>query len=154
MPMVYGLKVRWTHKKEPCGACGEIDLERYMIEGPKKLWCSSCFETFRDLAKRGVIMGRGENNDSELVTLVGGQRIFAHAKKNCQGEFCTIHHFSDHHMVEWPQHWRNDTGVMERICEHGIGHPDPDDRLISGPNDERNWAGVHGCDGCCSKPQE
>jgi hypothetical protein len=33
---------------------------------------------------------------------------------------------------------------MERICEHGIGHPDPDQIM----RDEAGW--VHGCDGCCS----
>lgn len=34
---------------------------------------------------------------------------------------------------------------MERICKHGIGHPDPDDLKV-----QSSWAeGVHGCDGCC-----
>jgi hypothetical protein len=35
---------------------------------------------------------------------------------------------------------------MERICEHGIGHPDPDDRRIRTGED----MGDHGCDGCCT----
>lgn len=43
-------------------------------------------------------------------------------------------------MVLWPQHWRGDRHLMERICPHGVGHPDPDDI---------NPDGVHGCDGCC-----
>jgi hypothetical protein len=34
---------------------------------------------------------------------------------------------------------------MERICDHGIGHPDPDDIRVR----ERWDEGVHGCDGCC-----
>ena len=34
-----------------------------------------------------------------------------------------------------------DRRIMERICPHGVGHPDPDDVL----NQDR----VHGCDGCC-----
>jgi hypothetical protein len=35
---------------------------------------------------------------------------------------------------------------MERICEHGCGHPDPDDhRILTGEDD-----GIHGCDGCCA----
>jgi hypothetical protein len=34
---------------------------------------------------------------------------------------------------------------MERICSHGIGHPDPDDiSIINGKDD-----GAHNCDGCC-----
>lgn len=42
------------------------------------------------------------------------------------------------------------SGLVEDICEHGVGHPniewmkkhDPDGKLMMG---------VHGCDGCCSK---
>lgn len=71
----------------------------------------------------------------------------------CEGGPCCIHNPTDHHMVDWPQFWRDDKGLMERICEHGIGHPDPDDRLIRGPEPSK-WAGVHGCDGCCSTSQE
>jgi hypothetical protein len=48
-------------------------------------------------------------------------------------------------MKEWPQNWREDRGIMERICPHGIGHPDPDD-----PTTDK----IHGCDGCCETPDE
>jgi hypothetical protein len=48
-----------------------------------------------------------------------------------------------HHMRDWPLIWRNDRGIFERKCPHGIGHPDPDQ---GGPN----FSAVHGCDGCCS----
>jgi hypothetical protein len=44
-------------------------------------------------------------------------------------------------MADWPQHYRDDIGITERICPHGIGHPDPDDIYAQGH--------VHGCDGCC-----
>jgi len=47
-------------------------------------------------------------------------------------------------MRDWPVYWRDDRKIVERICVHGIGHPDPDqaDFLID--------AGMtHGCDGCC-----
>jgi hypothetical protein len=60
---------------------------------------------------------------------------------------CTIHGPSDHAMTYFPQMWRDDKGIMERICSHGIGHPDPDDVKLLGIN---GWTeGVHGCDGCC-----
>ena len=55
---------------------------------------------------------------------------------------CSIHSPSDHSMKDWPQHWRFDRGIMERICSHGVGHPDPD---------ELRGDSVHGCDGCCSE---
>jgi len=68
-----------------------------------------------------------------------------HEEGTCIGEYCTIHKRSNHHMRNRPQIWRYDRGIMERICTHGIGHPDPDEyRVIQGYDD-----GVHGCDGCC-----
>lgn len=55
-------------------------------------------------------------------------------------------------MVGWPMYWRADRQLMERTCEHGIGHPDPDDiaykRLIMSAEVAAAEA-VHGCDGCC-----
>lgn len=62
-----------------------------------------------------------------------------HLADKCAGQSCSIHNPSDHHMRNWPLHWRDDRGICERTCPHGIGHPDPD-----GIGD-----GVHGCDGCC-----
>lgn len=67
-----------------------------------------------------------------------------HSESVCKGEPCTIHNRSDHHMRSFPQHWRADRGIMERMCPHGIGHPDPDDPKTSNPAEA-----VHGCDGCC-----
>jgi hypothetical protein len=67
-----------------------------------------------------------------------------HSIVKCLGEPCTIHNRSAHHMRVWPQHWRDDRGIMERTCPHGVGHPDPDSPW---PPDSSNW--IHGCDGCC-----
>lgn len=79
------------------------------------------------------------------ITLVGGQEIIAHELFECEGNFCCIHRPSSHHMEDWPQNWREDRSLMERICPHGIGHPDPDDLGI-----REGWqSGIHGCDGCC-----
>lgn len=78
------------------------------------------------------------------VTLVGGEVVHAHTAERCIVQPCPIHAPSDHHMVEWPQHWRGDRGIVERFCIHGVGHPDPD--CIDGFG-----AGVHGCDGCCTE---
>ena len=76
--------------------------------------------------------------------LVGGQVLGGvHSSSLCEGQACAVHHPSDHHMVTWPQNWRGDRGLMERICPHGVGHPDPDCL---------NPDGVHGCDGCCRRP--
>lgn len=80
----------------------------------------------------------------ETTTLVGGQILVGvHSPGVCAGEHCCIHNPSAHHMVEWTQNFREDRGIMERLCEHNVGHPDPDD-----PSTDT----VHGCDGCCSPP--
>jgi hypothetical protein len=70
-----------------------------------------------------------------------------HPEGRCLGEVCTIHNRSDHRMRSFPQNWRPDRAIMERICAHGVGHPDPDEyRIINGEDD-----GTHGCDGCCGE---
>jgi hypothetical protein len=71
-----------------------------------------------------------------------------HPADACAGERCTIHNRTDHTMRTFPQHWRNDRKMMERICPHGIGHPDPDDHKLDGPGGAVE--AVHGCDGCCT----
>lgn len=70
-----------------------------------------------------------------------GQLVYVHEKHRCMNSHaCVIHEPSDHHMLGWPTHWRDLSKYMERICSHGIGHPDPDE--IDPPVS-------HTCDGCC-----
>ena len=91
----------------------------------------------------------------EEYTTGTGQKMFVHNEEECRGH-CCIHNPSDHHMVDWPTNWRGDRQMMERICKHGVGHPDPDSLdyqrhqmwLAGGTGD---YIGVHGCDGCCMK---
>lgn len=82
-----------------------------------------------------------ESREAELwpVKLQGGRVIRAHGAGFCETP-CAIHWPSGHHMREWPQQWRGDRQIIERVCDHGVGHPDPDDQ---------NRDKVHGCDGCC-----
>lgn len=86
----------------------------------------------------------------EKYTTGTGQKILVHNKEDCKGEYCCIHNPSDHHMKDWPLHWRDDRGLMERICPCGIGHPDPDDLAFKkrmGVNIKIE--SIHGCCGCC-----
>lgn len=39
------------------------------------------------------------------------------------------------------------SGLIEDICEHGVGHPNQ--VWLDEHPDEAHW-GIHGCDGCCS----
>lgn len=89
------------------------------------------------------------------ITGVGQIIRNVHSAKDCEGRACVIHNPSDHSMREWPTNWRDGGPLdikgphMERICPHGIGHPDPDDLAYLESVGEEGY-GVHGCDGCCS----
>lgn len=71
-----------------------------------------------------------------------------HENIKCYGRPCPYHTPSDHHMRTWHPHWRGDRGILERICEHGIGHPDPD-QFEFWEQTNQSYQAVHGCDGCC-----
>lgn len=81
----------------------------------------------------------------EYITGTGQLLTDVHYRSKCSGKPCCIHNPSNHHMVTWPTHWRGDRQMMERLCPHGVGHPDPD---------EINLDTIHGCDGCCAQPKE
>lgn len=78
--------------------------------------------------------------------------LTTHEPATCEGQPCCIHHPTQHHMVQWPQAWRQDRYLMERTCPHGVGHPDPDHmaHIRATRGEGLAWGqGVHGCDGCC-----
>jgi hypothetical protein len=87
----------------------------------------------------------------ELYTTGTGQKIYVHKQEQCRPGPCSIHNPSDHHMKSWPTHWREDRYLMERICAHGIGHPDPD-HISHLPIEKRAVESIHGCDGDCLLP--
>lgn len=109
----------------------------------------------------------GPVTGEEYTTGTGQRLANVHHPTQCAGRHCAIHNPSEHVMDLFPTHWRGDHGLMERICPHGIGHPDPDDlayKLMRAEiqasqiddEDERSrilgnarCEGIHGCDGCC-----
>ena len=105
-------------------------------------------------------------DDMEMSSPAPGVVMITHAAHLCEGEYCCVHNPSDHHMKTWPTTFRSDRVtringkvfvLTERICAHGIGHPDPDSiayaRRISGDG-FTGAEGVHGCDWCCAPPPE
>jgi hypothetical protein len=72
-----------------------------------------------------------------------------HSKATCTPP-CPFHAPSDHPLKEAPKHIRADKAyIVERICEHGVGHDDPDSVAYMIARGHM-WAGTHGCDGCCT----
>lgn len=86
------------------------------------------------------------NNEmfDDFGRVIGG----IHDPDKCLGKVCIIHNPTIHCMSNFPLLWRNDSKLFERICSHGIGHPDPD-QLDYWKEMGMEWRGAHGCDGCC-----
>lgn len=78
-----------------------------------------------------------------------------HNPELCRGRGCAIHdHPSVHPLMDAPLNWREDRGILERICEHGIGHPDYDSAKYL-ESIGQGYENIHGCDFCChSTPTE
>lgn len=81
---------------------------------------------------------------------VTGRNIIAiHGRDRCAGSPCPFHNPSDHPLRYRPIIVRLDKmALVERLCEHGIGHDDPDSVAWLHSRGQV-WAGIHGCDGCC-----
>lgn len=77
---------------------------------------------------------------------------FVHPASACLGRACVIHAPTEHVMSHLPLHWRGDRAIFERICPHGVGHPDPDQGPYWAETDQ-GYLWVHGCDGCCYDPE-
>lgn len=90
---------------------------------------------------------------SDVIALHNGHILEVHDPALCAGQVCCIHSPSNHPMRGWPQLWRSDRQLMERICPCGVGHPDPDDlafkRRTRGDEHAR-YESIHGCCGCCA----
>lgn len=88
-----------------------------------------------------------------------GQTLSVHSVEDCvglkNGEGCPIHCPSDHHMKNYPLHWRDDLGIFERICKCGIGHPDIDSLNYIKNIDPKKAEilNIHGCCGHCIPPK-
>lgn len=83
---------------------------------------------------------------SEVWTMPNGEVLYyVHDGDTCVGP-CVIHNPSIPY-AERTLVWRNDRGIFEDICEHGVGHPSPE-QIPYWNRTGQSWHVVHGCDGC------
>jgi len=64
-----------------------------------------------------------------------------------------IHFDHDTGIEAFPFLIRRDSGLMEFICQHGVGHPVASSAHYLSflwQDKDDNWS-VHGCDGCCGR---
>lgn len=96
---------------------------------------------------------------SELFVDGAGKHVEVHERTDdCLEHGCCIHNPSDHPLKDAPLVWRVAGAFdikpshMERHCDHGVGHPDPDSLAFLrriGKDELADGLAVHGCDGCC-----
>lgn len=95
---------------------------------------------------RDWLHGRAKEPEASYWVLLGGEKIYnPHSPEQCKGEYCCLHNPSDHPLADCPQHWRSDRRIMERRCEHGTWHPDPDDVAYQ----KQRYGAVDTMHGCC-----
>lgn len=85
-----------------------------------------------------------------------GRKFYVHKRTpDCDINGCAIHNPSYHPLSDAPQYMREDRGfLIERVCEHGTGHPDPDSASYMAKTGYGSSIWVHGCDGCCQEDEE
>lgn len=93
----------------------------------------------------------------DLVVLESGQTLSCHPLDSCFDMFCSVHNPSRHLLAHLPRRWSQSRYLMERVCEHGYGHPDPDDLAYKSLYLDAGLikvAGTHTCCGCCIPKKE
>lgn len=73
-----------------------------------------------------------------------------HSPSLCAGQPCVVHNPAVPPSEDVSLHWREDRGIFERICKHGVGHPAVE-QLHYWRKNNMQWMSVHGCcsEGCC-----
>ncbi|WPH58237.1 hypothetical protein SEA_ALONE_123 [Streptomyces phage Alone3] len=108
----------------------------------------------RKLAEEKTLEHYGELHDTwEDCT---GRKFYVHKRTvDCDIDGCAIHNPSYHPLSDAKQLMREDRGfLIERICDHGIGHPDPDSASFMAKSGYGLGIWIHGCDGCCRDDSE
>lgn len=138
-------------------------LERYHFNYPHNFsravmpsTCGSAISEYPYVAKskcgRRVGHSGPHMRSPDHVETKGGTTKVHHEDMCLNDDACVIHNPSAHKMRDWTMTFRPDRMYMvERACEHGVGHPDPDSVMYfvkkNGYDKYAMW--VHGCDGCC-----
>jgi hypothetical protein len=108
----------------------------------------------RQVVEEKLPDGYYDEYENQYITGVGEKVVGLHPEKPSCKDGCVIHSPSEHGMRGMKTLWRDDRAMMERLCEHNVGHPDPDQvrywhSVYSGS--QLFELMVHGCcgHGCC-----
>lgn len=132
-----------------CKETIQMDSKDHLMTAlPMVGWKQNRDKTYCHLHAMRTSSYKLENTDMTLINV--------HVPYLCAGRTCVIHNMTNHHMRAFPQVWRADRQFMERICPHGVGHPDPDqwEYLVEKYGEKTaKTEMVHGCcqGGCCER---
>lgn len=101
-------------------------------------------------------MSDAETTPGGLVALENGVLTNVHEQSECDGRDrwwgCWLHDPRPHSLDRAPVRWRSDRRIAERVCSHGVGHPDPQE-IIRCREVEQRDVETHACCGCCGGPE-
>lgn len=85
-----------------------------------------------------------------------GGKWYVHKRNiDCHVDGCAIHNPSYHPLSGAKQIIRTDKYMLvEDICKHGVGHPNPDSASFLSKKLGGTSIWVHGCDGCCKETKQ
>lgn len=94
-----------------------------------------------------------DSSGYDLIALESKIILKTHGAAVCKsdrddGHACCIHGPSAHPLVGATLYWDVNRGLMERICAHGVHHPDPD-HVAFLTRKIGHISISHRCDGCC-----
>lgn len=135
----------------------EIDLVLHDHDTTAAQIAAAYFEdamaSVRDLIDHGCVLGSSavysptdQVERPDLVRVLG--LVNVHEPRLCTGRACTIHNPSGHHMDAWPMMWHQEARSFERLCPHGLSHPDPD-QFAYWSAAGLMFRACHPCDQCC-----
>lgn len=104
------------------------------------------------LAEEGVYVVARPELRQDLISQRDGSLLATHPADRCEGRNCVIHNPSDHALKDAPIDWDPGTRRTNRICTHGVHHPDPDHlSFVYETYGMFEWMQHkhHRCDGCC-----
>lgn len=89
------------------------------------------------------VTGFWTKTEDNNLNLVGIHNVY-----NCR-QPCPIHNSqSTHPLQAAPLYWNPNRAIIERVCSHGVHHPDYDSAMYYYSVNQTN-ENVHMCDGCC-----
>jgi hypothetical protein len=133
-----------------CENCGVSDPRK---QSPSDRFCTDCAQI------KIQCRNCDERYDPEALQCPNCQAPVGwiiHDPAHCKGERCIWHNPTPQHSMSHLPFILRDSGLVERACPCGVGHPDPDSvDFMLRTTGEEHW-GVHGCcrESCCQRKKD